>query len=137
MSEPDLPYRPGPQPKGIGYRFRRPLTPAELDAIMAAARASRQKRWTGRSLPGDVDILLGEAEGMTMAEASERGLRFHPTEYAIPESQADVLLAIWRRHRGPHYLKDSVVGMLWINMGPGTYPDEPPTAHREHPDSRR
>ena len=69
------------------------------------------------------DILLGDAEGMTMAEAAARGFRFHPAEYAIPESQSEVLLGIWRLHRGRAHPKESEVGMLWMNMGPGSYQD--------------
>ncbi len=61
-----------------------------------------------------------------MAEAAERGLRFHPAEYAIPESQSEALLGIWRRYRGPAHRKESEVGRLWLDMGPGSYPDDGP-----------
>ncbi len=53
-------------------------------------------------------------------------MRFHPAEYAVPESQYDRLLEIWIRHRGPRYPRESAVRMLWFNMGPAACPDEPP-----------
>ena len=123
MSEPAEPYRPGPRPRGVGTRFRRPLTPAELAAITAAARRGGRDGGLDGAFRATWDILLGEAEGMTTAQASVRGFRFHPAEYAIPESQAEVLLGLWRRYRGPRYPRDSAVRMLWMSMGPGTYPD--------------
>jgi len=110
----------------VGHRFRRPLTDAELDAIAAAAKRRGKSGGLNGAFRATWDILLGDAEGMTMDEATERGLRFHPAEYANPQSQSEVLLEIWLRHRGPHR-KASAVGMLWMDMGPGSYPDDEAT----------
>lgn len=124
MSEPTEPYRPGPSPRGVGHRFRRPLTPEEFAAITAAAQRRGRNGGLDAAFRATWDILLGAAEGLSMAEAADLGFRFHPAEYAIPESQAEALLGIWRRHRGPRYRKDSAAGLLWLDMGPGTYPDQ-------------
>ena len=110
--------------RGVGFRFRRPLTDVELDAIIDAAKRPGKDGGLDGAFRATWDILLTEAEGVTMAEATEQGLKFLPAEYAIPESQREVLLGIWLRHRGPRYRKQSAVGMLWMNMGPGSYPDE-------------
>ena len=58
-----------------------------------------------------------------MAEATAQGLKFHPAAYAIPASQHEALLDIWRRYRGPRHPRESAAAMLWLNMGPGSYPD--------------
>lgn len=131
MNAPDSPPEPPPprdssSPRGVGFRFRRPLTDAELDAITAAAKRRGKDGGLDGAFRATWDILLGEAEGVTMDEASARGLKFHPAEYAIPQSQSEILLRLWRRHRGPRYRKESSVGMLWLNMGPGSYPDDDP-----------
>jgi hypothetical protein len=110
--------------RGVGYRFRRPLTRAEFDQITEAAQRRGKSGGLDGAFRATWDILLGEAEGMTMAQASEQGVRFHPAEYAIPDSQCEVLLDIWVRHRGPRYPKQSAVGMLWMNMGPGSYAED-------------
>lgn len=112
----------------VGARLRRPLTDAELEAITTAAKRRGKDGGLDGMFRATWDILLGEAEGLTMEEARRRGLRFHPAEYAIPQSQSVSLLRIWRRHRGPHYPSESAAGMLWIHMGPGSYPDDAPPA---------
>ena len=114
-----------PSPRGIGFRFRRPLTEDEFERITAAAMQRGRSGGLDGAFRATWDILLGDAEGLTMQEASDRGLRFHPAEYAIPESQSDRLLGIWRKHRGPRYPRESAAGMLWMSMGPGSYPDDP------------
>jgi hypothetical protein len=118
--------RPGPH--GTGARFRRPLTDAELAVITAAGRRGGRDGGLDGAFRATWDILLREAESVTMEEADRQGLKFHPGDYAIPLSQSVVLLSIWRRHRGPRYRSGSAAGMLWIHMGPGSYPDDaPPT----------
>jgi hypothetical protein len=111
-------------PRGIGFRFRRPLTEDEFDAVVSAAKTRGKTGGLDGAFRATWDILLGEAEGMTLAEAHESGLKFFPAEYALPDSQAERLLGIWLRHRGPHYRQESDVGFRWMNMGPGSYPDE-------------
>ena len=116
-----------PPHRGVGFRFRRPLTPDELDSITAAARRRGKDGGLDGAFRATWDILLGEAEGLTMDEAAWRGLKFHPAEYAIPHSQSETVLSIWRRHRGPRYPNESSVGLLWMDMGPGSYPDDGPS----------
>jgi hypothetical protein len=116
------------EPRGIGIRFRRPLTDDELGAIKRAAKRRSKSGGLDGAFRATWDILLGDAEGMTMDDAYDSGLRFHPAEYAIPQSQSEQLLAIWREHRGPRYPKESAAEMLWLNMGPASYPDGDPTA---------
>ena len=123
MSDPETSSSPQTS-RGTGFRFRRPLTDEELETIKAAAKRRTKDGGLDGAFRATWDILLGEAEGMTMAEATERGLTFFPAEYAIPHSQSEIVLGIWRRYRGPRYHKESVVGMLWMDMGPGSYPDE-------------
>ena len=122
-------------PRGIGFRFRRPLTDDELAAIKKAAQRRSKAGGLDGAFRATWDILLLEAEGMTMAEASDAGLRFHPAEYAIPDSQGTQLLELWKRYRGSRYPRESSAGMLWMNMGPGTYPDEPNTAQTTDTDT--
>lgn len=112
-------------PRGIGYRFRRPLTDDELATIKKAAQRRSKSGGLDGAFRATWDILLLDAEGMTMAEASDAGMRFYPAEYAIPERQSTQLLELWKRYRGPRYPRESSAGMLWMNMGPGSYPDEP------------
>ena len=123
------PPEPSPPPdpsahRGIGYRFRRPLTDAELETITSAAKRRGKDGGLDGAFRATWDILLGEAEGLTMDEAIERGLKFHPAEYAIPESQSETLLGIWLRHRGPRYPQGVCCRVLVAKHGPGTYPDD-------------
>lgn len=114
-------------PRSIGHRFRRPLTDDELAAIKKTAQRRSKAGGLDGAFRATWDILLLEAEGMTMAEASDAGLRFYPAEYAIPESQGTQLLELWKRYRGSRYPRELSAGMLWMNMGPGTYPDDEDT----------
>ncbi|WP_435771382.1 hypothetical protein [Nocardioides sp. SYSU DS0651] len=85
---------------------------------MAGIEAAAERGGTDAAFDATWDVILGEAEGMTTAEASERGLRLDPSAYAIPEGQARVVQGIWHRHRG-----HTGPSFLWLQMGPATYAD--------------
>ena len=113
---------PIPPHGDVGTRFRRPLTEQELDKIAEIAKWPGETGGLAATFRAIWDVLLGEAEGVTYAEASERGLKFNVAEYAIPESQRGVLLDLLHEVRGPA-VKESSVAMLWLDRGPATYPD--------------
>ena len=118
---------PFPAPRGVGFRFRRSLTDEELERIRSAAKRPGRNGGLDAAFRATWDILLGEAEGMTMAQAVDRGLKFHPLEYALPEHQAQQVLSIWVRHRGPRYRIASAASLLWMSMGPASVPSWSPT----------
>jgi hypothetical protein len=62
---------------------------------------------------------------VTYTEASERGLRFHVTDYAIPESRSHGPMRLLDEVRGPAR-KGTAISMLWLNMGPSGYVEEIP-----------
>ena len=106
----------------VGSRFRRRLTPAELRSIVMAAdappgtavEAAFRTLW---------DLLLTEAEGVSFADAVERGLRFHPDDYAIPAAQAASLIDLLNQVAGALRGSERSVAMAWLELGPATYDD--------------
>jgi hypothetical protein len=102
-------HEPPPR-REIGHRFRRPLTAAELETIAATARRPGGNGGLDGAFRAIWDIILSDADGMTMAEAAERALKFHPAD-------------IWHRHRGPRYPKQEAADLRWFNIGPASYPD--------------
>ena len=100
----------------VGSRFRRALTAQEMSEIThvmvtEGGAAGFREMWSR--------ILL-EAEGVTWAEAVERGLKFHPSDYALPTAQAVDLRALMTVHRGRDDTEVNV-SMTWFNDGPASY----------------
>jgi hypothetical protein len=108
-------------PRALGHRFRRPLTEDEFEQITAAAKTGG----LNRAVRATWDILLRYAEGVSYDEAVERGLKFYPREYAIPQTQHDRLNEIWTQHRGSASAAD--VAFAFFSGGPASYPDREPS----------
>lgn len=100
---------------GLGSRFRRPLTDRELDSVRTAARRDGpadglHELWT---------LILRDAEGVTWDEAVDRGLKFTPSDYAIPYEQARDVLETLKENQ-PRSLRVGV-SVEWLNIGPASY----------------
>lgn len=110
MSNPSTPGR-------RAHRFHRPLTDAELAAVLASCRDGGVT--TG--MPALWDVILGEAEGVTWDEATEQGQRYEPGRYAIPAQQADAVRKALQQHSAGVRNAAYAVAMAWLDIGPATY----------------
>ena len=99
------------------YRFHRPLTHAELAAVLAASR----KGGVSAGIPALWDVILLEAEGMTWNEAIEQGQRFEPGRYAIPAEQAEAVRRALERHGADFVKVEAAVALAWLDVGPATF----------------
>lgn len=108
----------------VGSRFRRPLTDDELERIRSARSSSRDD--TDAAFIAFValwDILLGEAEGLTFADArahtAATGERFDIRSYAVPYEQSATIFEIL--HGDLTGRSSKWVGVLWVDLGPAGY----------------
>jgi hypothetical protein len=124
MSRDEAAHPEPPPARRRDLRFRRPLTAAELRSVEAAAAAASPGGAVEAVFRALWDGLLNAAEGVSFAEAAERGLRFHPDDYAIPASQAEHLLGVLNRASEAFGSGERSVSMSWLALGPATYDDE-------------
>lgn len=99
------------------YRFHRPLTDAELAAVLEASGEGG----VDSGIPALWDVILREAEGMTWDEAIEQGQRFEPGRYAIPAQQAEAVRHALAQHGADFIKVDTAVAMVWLDVGPASY----------------
>lgn len=108
----------------IGTRFRRPLTDEELEQIRSARVSDTDDGGAAFNAFTKLwDILLGEAEGLSFAEAeahtAETGERFDIRSYAVPHAQSETIFAILHGDLTGHDSKR--LGILWVDLGPASY----------------
>lgn len=113
----DLP-RPLPNPHLV-----RRLTDEEMEQLISLARAGR--KGPAKAMDALWDLILREVEGMSLAEATERNLRWHVQSYAIADDQSRALFdAFMLRRRLPPKVVAGF-GLLWLQWTPRSYmPDE-------------
>ena len=103
------------------YRMRR-LTDDEMARLVALARDGR--KGPGRAIDALWELILHEAEGVSVAEAAARPGGYRVQDYAMARDQADALLdAITKRRR----LTPRTVGgfhQLWAMYSPCDYEPE-------------
>lgn len=95
----------------------RRLSDAEMAELIALARQGR--KGPAAALDALWELILHEAEGLSLAEAAERG--FYVSDYAIPADQAVMIRdAMVQRRRLPPRV---VAGFwaMWGNLGPADY----------------
>jgi hypothetical protein len=101
----------------------RRLTDDEMAALIAQARKGRLG--PVRALDILWDLILREAEGISLAEAAERPRRFSVQDYAIAADQAEVLHAAMTKGRRLNRRDLNGVRMLWLDQSPAEYDPEP------------
>jgi hypothetical protein len=100
----------------------RRLTDDEMTALIAQARKGRLG--PDKALDLLWDLILREAEGISLAEAAEQPGRFSVQDYAIPADQAQVLHAAVSKGRRLNRRDLIGVRMLWLAQSPAEYDPE-------------
>ena len=99
----------------------RRFTDVELGRLTTLARRGR----TGPLLALDElwDLILRDAEGMTLSEAAETPGQFSVSDYAIAADQALILHQAMTR--GRRLTRREIIGirMTWLNQSPAVYDD--------------
>lgn len=103
----------------------RRLAEPEMARLRRLARAGR--KGPERALDALWDLILQEAEGVGVAEASQRPGSFRVQDYAMPRDQADALLAAMIEGRRLPQWVVSRFHLMWVNWSPADYE---PLGHR-------
>lgn len=95
------------------------LTETEMAHLRQLAHEGR--RGPERALDALWDLILREAEGVGLAEASQRDGSFWVQDYAMPRDQAEALLAAMIEGRRLPQWEVSRFHLMWVNWSPADY----------------
>lgn len=97
----------------------RRLSESEMMRLRRLARDGR--KGPKRALDALWDLILREAEGVGLAEASQRDGSFRVQDFAIPRDQAEALLAAMIENRRLPRWEVSRFHLMWVNYSPADY----------------
>ena len=103
------------------YRMRR-LTDDEMARLVALARDGR--KGPGRAIEALWELILRDAEGVSVAEAAASEPKFRFQDYAIAADQSQQLYDAMTKGRRLSKGQINGIGMLWLDQSPCDYDPE-------------